>query len=75
MNTEIIFYRKAYPEEYLSQLAPVLRESGLLYHEVIEALQPLLLKKGVRVLVKDDEQLKAITEELTPILFTTENKF
>lgn len=49
----VMCYRKAYPQEVLFQLEPVLRKAGIRPVQIIAALQPLLEEQGFRIFVHD----------------------
>lgn len=55
MKITVICHRKAYPQEILFQLEPVLRKAGLRWWDIIGLLQEELKEKGfkVREITKD----------------------
>ena len=55
MKTYIKCYRKAYPEEILKQLEPVLRDAGFMWHDIVAAFQGELEKRGLKIYVEPDD--------------------
>lgn len=57
MKITVACYRKAYPQEILFQLEPVLRKAGLRWWEIIGLLQEELRRRGFEVFdVTEDEE-------------------
>lgn len=55
MNITVICHRKAYPQEILFQLEPVLRKAGLRWWDIIGLFQEELKERGFKVSEITDE--------------------
>jgi hypothetical protein len=73
MKVTIVCHRKAYPQEVLTQLEPVLRAVGFDWREIIELFQARLRQKGFEVFeIPDDPNDQYATDDLRYLQITNE---
>jgi hypothetical protein len=73
MTITIVCYRKAYPQEILTQLEPVLRKVGFTWKEIIGLFEERLREKGFEVFeIPDDPNDPCATDELRYLEITNE---
>jgi hypothetical protein len=72
MTIGVVCYRKAYPQEILFQVEPVLRHVGMKWWEILGLLKPYLRERGFEMHVWNPGDPSAQLDEFTFVSITND---